>query len=231
MVVGLDICGEDVAELGPCCAATSPLSVLATTGAGANAGSGAGSVCGVVGIDIPTDSLDGCRGDRSPAPEPELAAPEATSCKEENVGFSVDGMRCPAPEFLLELDGTPNCPRSLSIGGPKEVFLATGVVAFVFALGLKNIPVGCPGGLEISRPDDGVEPNCTAPAPRCTASSEEKYSLPLEPVCDMPSGEGGGNPAAARSSNISFVVERFERSELLRALGGRLFPAGERFVE
>jgi hypothetical protein len=95
------------------------------------------------------------------------------------------------------------------------------VAVFVFALGLKKIPAGWPGGLEIRSPEEGVDPNWTAPAPRCTASSEEKYSFPFEVVCDIPRGEGGGKPVVARSSIISFVPERLERSELLRALGGR----------
>jgi hypothetical protein len=109
VAVGLDICGEDVAELGLCCViAASPLSVL-DTGGGTSAGSGTGS-SGDTGI--PTDSLDGGRGDRSTAPEP-----AATSCNEENVGLSVDAadaadadeMRCcPAPELLRLLDGIPN---------------------------------------------------------------------------------------------------------------------------
>lgn len=203
--VGLDICGDDDGEPDCCWPATmviSLLSVLTTNGGSTGSLVIAGTVVsitpGVVGI--PIDKLDDGRGAASSAD-----SSSATLCNEENVGLS-DGTR---DIDVLRLDGgSTSCPLSLSIGGPNADFFG------VLERGLKKMPAGCPGGLEMSRPEDGVDPSCTA--------SSEKYSV----LFDMPSGEGGASPAFARSS-ISFAP-LLERSELLRALGGRL-PAGDRF--
>jgi hypothetical protein len=196
--VGLVICGEDVAELGD--AAASPFSVLPSDGGKTDAGSGeAASVVG--GVGIPIARRDGARGDD----------PAATSCRDAKVGWLSLGTRVIDVRRLD--DGSTSCPLSRSIGGPNALFFG------VFERGLKKMPAGCPGGLEISNPDEGVEPSCTA---LCWTASSEKYSV----LFDMPKGDGGGCPAR---SNISFGPDLLERSELLRALGGRLPPAGERF--
>jgi hypothetical protein len=179
--VGLDV-GEDDGEIG-CCVVSERSVVMAGV-------TGSWDVVSVGDCEIPIASAREGRGTL------------ATSCKVEKVGLS-DGIR---DTDVLRLDGgSTSCPLSRSIAGPKEDFLG------VFARGLKKMPAGWPGGLEIKSPDEGVEPNCTA--------SSEKYSVLL----DIPKGEGGGNVARSRMS----LVDRLDRSELFLALGGRLL-AGDR---
>lgn len=110
-----------------------------------------------------------------------------------------------ALDTRLESDGCLALPWS-DLSADGDVCLGDDFpFPFPFKLGLNRIPAGCPSGLCITNPEEGVVPSFCAAA--------EKYSM----LSGIESGDGGMGGAASRMSRFDFM----DRSELVREPEGR----------
>ena len=129
-------------------------------------------------------------------------------CKAPKSSIVVETTRLLDSDVLLDgAGGVTFAPPSAGVAATGDVAL---LLFFDLRFGLNRIPVGCPSGLWIRKPDDGVVP-----------SFSEKYSILL----GMDRGEGGiggGGAGGGGGDSTGCAAGLTEEFEFALELGGRV---------